>query len=407
MMNIKTTGPSGSRLRAAAAALLLSTALGATGVQADSIKVMDYLTEGTATVAFDNILMKTCSEKTGLTVERNSVPYAELVQQFLLAASTNAMPDIAYIDNSDVAQLAAAGFLTPIADAGISLEGFVPALQALGNYEGKDYAVPSLNNTVALYFHKALLEAAGLEPPTTWAELKDGAKKLTQGDTYGFVFPGINNEQGTFHTSPFIWSNGGNFETLNSAENVEALTYLRGLVEDGAVSKSVVTFAIPDARDQFVSGRAAMMVGGSWLLPQLDEHPDLNYGVVPVPVPEGKTRGVPTGGELWVISATANKANAKAFLECVSAPDLMLTYALDRNNVPSREGLWADFNAKLPRMAPFVESLAGARSRTAVLGTQYPKYSAAYSAAMQAILIGEKDAQTALDEARATAEAGM
>jgi multiple sugar transport system substrate-binding protein len=407
MMNIKTSGPSGSRLRAAAAALLLSTTLGATGVQADSIKVMDYLTEGTATVAFDNILMKTCSEKTGLTVERNSVPYAELVQQFLLAASTNAMPDIAYIDNSDVAQLAAAGFLTPIADAGISLEGFVPALQALGNYEGKDYAVPSLNNTVALYYHKALLEAAGVQPPTTWAELKDGAKKLTQGDTYGFVFPGINNEQGTFHTSPFIWSNGGNFEKLNSAENVEALTYLRGLVEEGSVSKSVVTFAIPDARDQFVSGRAAMMVGGSWLLPQLDEHPDLDYGVVPVPVPEGKTRGVPTGGELWVISATANKANAKAFLECVSAPDLMLTYALDRNNVPSREALWADFNAKLPRMAPFVESLAGARSRTAVLGTQYPKYSAAYSAAMQAILIGEKDAQTALDEAQATAEAGM
>ena len=95
----------------------------------------------------------------------------------------------------------------------MSLEGFVPALQALGNYEGKDYAVPSLNNTVALYYHKDMLEAAGVEPPTTWAELKDDAKKLTQGDTYGFVFPGINNEQGTFHTSPFIWSNGGNFET--------------------------------------------------------------------------------------------------------------------------------------------------------------------------------------------------
>ena len=64
-----------------------------------------------------------------------------------------------------------------------------------------------------------------------------------------------------------------------------------------------MTLAIPDARDQFVSGRAAMMIGGSWLLPQLDEHPDLNYGVVPVPIPEGKEPvNVPTGGELWVIS---------------------------------------------------------------------------------------------------------
>lgn len=406
-MNMNTTGRSGLRLSAAAAALLLGTALGTFGTQAETIKVMDYLTEGTATVAFDNILLKACTEKTGLTVERTSVPYAELVQQYLLAASTNSMPDVAYIDNSDVAQLAAAGFLTSVADTGMSLEGFVPALQSLGNYEGKDYAVPSLNNTVALYYQKAMLEAAGIQPPTTWAELKDAAKRLTQDDTYGFVFPGINNEQGTFHTSPFIWSNGGNFETLNSPENVEALTYLRDLVNDGSVSKSVVTFAIPDARDQFIAGRAAMMIGGSWLLPQLDEHPDLNYGVVPVPVPEGKTRGVPTGGELWVISATANKTNAKAFLECVSSPEMMLTYALDRNNVPSREALWADFNAKLPRMAPFVESLAGARSRTAILGTQYPKYSAAYSAAMQAILIGEKEPQAALDEAQATAEAGM
>jgi multiple sugar transport system substrate-binding protein len=86
---------------------------------------------------------------------------------------------------------------------------------------------------------------------------------------------------------------------------------------------------------------------------------------------------------------------------------MMLTYAKDRNNVPSREALWAPFNEALPRMAPFVESLAGARSRTAVLGTQYPKYSAAYSAAMQAILIGEKEPQVALDEAQATAESGM
>ena len=77
--------------------------------------------------------------------------------------------------------------------------------------------------------------------------------------------------------------------------------------------------------------------------------------------PRARARGVPTGGELWVISATANKENAKAFLECVSSPEMMLTYAKDRNNVPSREALWAPFNEALPRMAPFVESLAGAR----------------------------------------------
>jgi multiple sugar transport system substrate-binding protein len=386
--------------------LVAAGALFGGAAQAQGIKVMDYFTEGVQSEDHQALLDQ-CAAKTGLAVDRRSVPYAEMVQQYLLAASTNNLPDIAYIDNSDVAQLAAAGFLTPVADIGMSLAGFVPALQGLGNYEGTDYAVPSLNNTVALYYQKALFEAAGLEPPTTWAELKATAKTLTSGDTYGLVFPGINNEQGTFHTSPFIWSNGGNFETLNSAENVETMNFLRGLIEEGSVSQSVVTFAIPDARDQFIAGRAAMMVGGSWLLPQLDPHTELNYGVVPMPVPEGKARGVPTGGELWVISVTANKEAAKTMLECVSDPAVMLDYALQRNNVPSLEALWPEFNAKLPRMEPFVVSLEGAKSRTAVLGTAYPRYSQAYSAAMQAILIGEKDAQTALDEAQATAESGM
>lgn len=386
---------------------LALTLLGAASAQAQSIKVMDYMTEGTANKALQDSL-DTCSKQTGLTVERSAVPYAELVQKLLLAASSKSLPDIAYIDNSDVAQLAAGGFLTPVADAGIKLEGFVPALAALGNYDGTAYAVPSANNTIALYYNKDMLNAAGVTPPTTWAELRDDAKKLTHGDTYGLVFPGINNEQGTFHTSTFVWSNGGSFDKLNSPGTVGALSYLRDLVKDGSVSKSVVTFAIDNARDQFTSGRAAMMVGGSWLLPQLDPFPNLHYGVVPIPTPKaGEQVKVPAGGELWVVTATANKDAAKSMLECLSSPDVLLAYAEGRNNVPALASLGDKFNADLPRMAPFVKSLAGAVSRTAVLGTKYPKYSQAYAAAMQAILIGQKDPQKALDEAQAAAESGM
>ena len=67
--------------------------------------------------------LDTCSKRTGLTVERSAVPYSDLVQKLLLAASSNSLPDIAYIDNSDVAQLAAGGFLTPVADARAQARG--------------------------------------------------------------------------------------------------------------------------------------------------------------------------------------------------------------------------------------------------------------------------------------------
>jgi multiple sugar transport system substrate-binding protein len=381
-----------------AAAIALSA-----GAACAQIVEMDYMTEGTADAAVKKAL-EACTASTGVTVDRQPVPYPELVQKVLLAASSNSLPDIIYIDNSDVAQLADGGYIAPLADVGIKTEGFVPALAALGNYKGVDYAVPSANNTIALYYNTDMFTAAGLEPPKTWDELRDTAKKLTKDQTYGLVFPGINNEQGAFHTSTFVWSNGGTFETLNSPEVVGAITFMKNLIDDGSVSKSVVTWAIDDARDQFVSGRAAMMIGGSWLLPQLDEHPDLKYGVVPVPTPKaGEQVKVPVGGELWVVSVTANKEAAKKVLDCLSSPDVLLEYAKGRNNIPALSSLTDKFNEALPRMAPFVASMAGAQSRTAVLGTAYPKYSAAYSAAMQAALIGEKDPQAALDEAQQTA----
>jgi multiple sugar transport system substrate-binding protein len=361
------------------------------------------MTEATADAAIKKSI-DACAKQTGIEIDRQAVPYPDLVQKVLLAASSNSLPDIIYIDNSDVAQLADGGYIAPLKDIGLKLEGFVPALAALGNYKGTDYAVPSANNTIALYYNVDLLKAAGVEPPKTWDELKAAAKKLTQGQTYGLVFPGINNEQGTFHTSTFVWSNGGAFEKLNSAETVGALSFLVDLVKDGSVSKSVVTWAIDDARDQFVSGRAAMMVGGSWLLPQLDQHKDLHFSVAPLPTPKaGAQVKVPVGGELWVVAASANKDAAKQVLECLSSPAVLLDYAEGRSNVPALASLGEKFNKDQPRMAAFVAEMAGAMSRTAVLGTAYPKYSSAYSAAMQAAIIGEKTPQAALDEAQQTA----
>ena len=173
-----------------AAAIALSA-----GAASAQIVEMDYMTEGTADAAVKKAL-EACTASTGVTVDRQPVPYPELVQKVLLAASSNSLPDIIYIDNSDVAQLADGGYIAPLADVGIKTEGFVPALAALGNYKGVDYAVPSANNTIALYYNTDMFTAAGLEPPKTWDELRETAKKLTKDQTYGLVFPGINNEQG-------------------------------------------------------------------------------------------------------------------------------------------------------------------------------------------------------------------
>ncbi len=55
---------------------------------------------------------------------------------------------------------------------------------------GKTWGIPFQRSTVVMYWNKELFKEAGLDPnkaPTTWAELKDAATKLTKKDASGKV----------------------------------------------------------------------------------------------------------------------------------------------------------------------------------------------------------------------------
>ena len=91
-------------------------------------------------------------------------------------------------------------------------------------------------------------------------------------------------------------------------------------------------------------------------------------------------------------------------LECLSSPDVLLEYAEGRNNIPALASLTRQVQPGRCREWR-LRGLDGRRARAVppCSAPSYPKYSAAYSAAMQAALIGEKDPQAALDEAQQTA----
>ena len=331
-----------------------------------------------------------------------------MIQRVLLAATSKSLPDLILFDNADTPQLAEGGMVVPIADLGLSTEGFVPALIALGTYQGKVYGLPSTVNSVGLFYSVDLLKKAGVQPPKTWEELKAAAKALTKGDTYGLAFPAPANEIATFHVASFVWSNGGNFGALNSPQAVGAVDYLAGLVKDGSVSKSAVTWSFDELKDQFVSGRAAMAIMGSWNVAVIGHPANFNYDVVAMPTPAaGGQVKVPGGGEQWGASATSDKAAAKKAIACLTNDKNVLQYALDRSNLPTRTAVLDDFKKQAPFMAPFVTELAGIVSRAGELGTKYPKYSSAFSTALQAALIGSKSAQAALDEAQNAASNGQ
>ncbi|WP_410632292.1 extracellular solute-binding protein [Amycolatopsis sp. cmx-4-83] len=369
---------------------------------AGSITELDYYADEQGSAAWQKIL-DACAGRTGIKIERQKVPTSQMLPKVLQGASSKTLPDLLFTDNPTLQQVAATGALTPLADYGITTDGFYESIVKAGTYQDKVYGVAPGVNGLALIYNKDLLAAAGVQPPKTWDELKAAAAKLTKDGKYGLAFSAIPSEEGTWQFLPFFWSNGAELSQLDSAQSVKALQFVTDLVNSGSASKSVVTWNQNDVADQFVAGNAAMMVNGSWNLARLDEQQALHYGVVPIPVPQaGAKPVVALGGEVGAVPVTSGPAQQAAgkVLSCVLSEPTMLQWSKAHAYIPSKTAVAAKFGTEQPAMQAFVDEVGSARSRTAELGEKYPKVSQALADAVQAALTGKLPADQALKAAQ-------
>ena len=212
------------------------------------------------------------------------------------------------LDNPDLQQIAATGALAPWSDFKISTDNFAEGVLSAGTYKDKVYGLAPPSTRIALFYNKDILAKAGVTPPTTWDELKAAAAKLTSGDQYGLAFNANPTYEGTWQFLPVMWSNGGDEKKIDTKETEQALQLWTDLVKNGSVSSSALNWTQADVKDQFMAGKAAMMVNGPWQIPSLDKQPALQYGVVKIPVREaGQTSVAPLGGEVWTVPQTGNK----------------------------------------------------------------------------------------------------
>src|SRR5699024_4022807 len=86
----------------------------------------------------------------------------------------------------------ATGGLLELGDAEFEALGgrdrYVPAALATGGAEGTDpSSIPLYGLAYGMYYNVQMFEDAGIEPPTTWEEMVEAAKALTDpdADVYG------------------------------------------------------------------------------------------------------------------------------------------------------------------------------------------------------------------------------
>jgi multiple sugar transport system substrate-binding protein len=394
---------------AAAAALALTACGGgsggapAGGGDVTSLRVLDYYNNEPDKTVYAQKLDE-CGQQAGVAIEREVVPGAQLIAKVLQQASSRTLPDVLMLDNPDLQQIAATGALAPITDFGLSVDGYQEGVASASTFEGKVYGLQPVTNSIGLFYNVDTLAQAGIQPPTTWEELKAAAAALTEGQRYGIAFSAVADYEGAWQFLPFMWSNGGDETDIATPQTAEALQLWVDLVNSGSASPSVLNWGQADVKDQFAAGNAAMMVNGPWQFPALDEVAGLKYEVVPIPVPSaGEDVVAPLGGETWTIPQTgdpARQAKAAEIVACLNTDDNQIALATERTTVPTKTALRDRFVSEVPRMAAFTEVVQTARSRTGKLGAEWPAAATKIYTAVQTALTGGAAPLQALQQAQ-------
>ncbi len=279
-------------------------------------------------------------EETGITVDLEVVPWSDMTNNTLAAAVSGQGPDVVNIGNTNATTLNTTGAFLPFEGADLEAIGgedkfLESAWQSTGPEGVPPTSLPLYSQVYGLFYNKALFEEKNLEPPTTWEELVDAAKELTDPDagTWGVVAAAgtVNvamHLQYVFTAqdggSPFDSSGEPDFETDANVAGVRQ--YIDLMSKDKVVNPSNAQFTDgTQATSEFASGKIGMYMAqtGNVAALQANGMDPSQYGVVPIPAPQG---GDPVGSfiagtNISVFKNTKNKEAALEFVKFMTSPE--------------------------------------------------------------------------------------
>ncbi|MCO5995817.1 sugar ABC transporter substrate-binding protein [Actinoallomurus rhizosphaericola] len=347
-----------------------------------------------------------CGTQAGVTVKRTAMDTTDLGNKALLAAQQGNAPDMMLVDNPVVSTLVQAGILNKTSDLGLATSSIQPNILGAGVMDGSAYGVPIGANTLALYYNKDILKAAGVDPAgiKDWATLTAALQKVKTAGKKGITFSAIGTEEGSFQFLPWFWGAGGDLTKLNDPNGVAALSLWKDWVSQGLAPNDVLQNTQTTSWQEFATGKYAFGENGTWQLANAAKA-GFPYGIINIPARNGGSAPAPTGGEFVTVpvqKATGRYDVTKKIVNCLISPtnllatDTTLSYIAPTSAVQQQQ---VQQNAALK---PWVSAVAAARGRTSNgLGTKYPVISQQMWTAVQSALSGGKSPQAALDAAQA------
>ena len=300
------------------------------------------------------------------------------------------------------------------------VKAYFPRIIENNTVKGKLVSIPWFTDAGVLYYRTDLLEKYGYkEPPKTWEELDEMAKKIQDGerkagkpDFQGFVFQGKASESVTCNAIEWVYSYGGGViiepdkkVTINNPNAIKALQTAKSWV--GTISPAgVVTYGEEEARNVGQAGNAAFMRNWPYAY-ALGQDPKsavagkFDVTVLPKGGDNGKNAACLGGWNLMVSTYSKAPDVAADLVKYLDSSDTQKQRAVELSLLPTLPALYADPDvlAKAPWFKNMLDVLQNAIARpSTVTGADYNQISTAFFQSVNKVLSGGQSAQDAVKD---------
>lgn len=347
-----------------------------------------------------------------ITADLVSYPFAEYRNQLLLRSRDGSTTGAAQLDIADIQSLAKLGVLEDLSsyvDAG----GYTDAALANGKVGDAQYGLPWYTGSIGLIANTALLEQAGItETPETVDEFEEAlaAVKGLGGDIVPYAL--ATKPETIKDFIPWLKTFGskvvdGDEIVVNDEGAVEALTWIKSLVDDGLVSLNI---GRPEARTLYSQGKAAFFDDANQVRGTISSQasdPALLDHTLPVARPVEAAGDDPQAlawGGLLVVFKGGPASTASEFASFLSSDvDTALTRFEKIGSVPTTTKALEDpIFADDAYASTWQDQItAGASPNPLWAFPEYAQMEAKLAEQIQAALIGSKTPKEALDAANA------
>lgn len=349
------------------------------------------------------------SEHPNIAVTMNTMQWGDYYTKLPGAVAAGKGPEIGIMHVDSVATNAARRVIQPLDDVAealkLSEDDFAEVPWKAGIYNDQRFAIPLDVHPLGFFYHKGLMEKAGLDPekpPTNREEYEQALDAMKSKGIQGHwasPFPFT----GGLTVQSLIYQFGGSLFNEDATEvlwadeaGVKALTWFSDLVKNGHSPAKIAQDADIVALQ---NGKTAFNWNGIWTINTLKEKSGLEWGVAPLPN-IGGTDAAWAGSHQFVLptlkTPDENKSTAaRVFLNWISTKSIEWAKGGQvpvRNSVRESE----EFKA-LPEQSALASQIDNLHFLPSVpgIGDAMPEFDKALNLAV----LGQKDPKAALTEA--------